>query len=604
MRLTQPRVGDVPLAAWTRWQELQEEEALIRKSVVADQVGTEIPMFYGTTKNFIINPSNVGTGILSRMVETDDTVSTAVQFRNMMVLGKIGEYHHDDPAIKNFVNDFLGNLDGQTWAEAMESILSSVAFGFSTSEIMFGLDNALNKVPVRIATYHPSTLAFEADASGVVTPDGIIQFVLQTSQISNANNFFATIQNGYNVRNPFTTPVDRLLPKRLPFFYQYGLTRIPRNKVIHHVNWRGMSFGSPYGKTPVRTAHLAWQLKVFFLKQLGIAGKKAASPTIWGTAPSSQMNVEVTRGDGRKEKVTPREALRLMLADREQDDALITGPDKDGYHIEAIQNQANLDGMLNSINAFNVWIFRCFLMPSLIMTDGSAGSRSLGDKHFQIVDRVSEHEADKFGKHLVNELVRRPVIENFGLRKDYGSFKQRPQSIEERERMANLFGTLTDRGYMSPAEKTDYDYARSSLHLPEGEGGSYKIRPDEVDPENPQVDQDGNPIEVRRSTGEEPQGDPAKQNGDSDHPGAELDDLQDSALNGAQITSLVDIVSKVASKELPRQSAIEIIVHSFNMDRVVAEKIVGDAGRGFTIESHESDPNDSPDEPKSKSDEE
>jgi hypothetical protein len=568
----------IPPQALERIEALQAEEEILEKSV-AHQTGTSIPTLFADAATFIVNPSNVGTGILSRMVETDDTVSSAVQFKTLMVLAKIGEYHHEDAEIADFVNDFLSKLKRPTWQQTMESMLSATAYGFSVSETVFGLNKKLQKVPVRIPTYHPSTLAFETDPFGNVTEQGILQFIHQFNQYSNPNNMWQKISYGFQVKNPFTTPTDRLMPTRIPFVSNYGMARIPRNKVVHHVNLAGLSFGSPYGKTAVRTAHLPWQLKVFFMRQMGIAGKRASTPTLWGTAPMGTNNVlykspDAPKGD-KGELLSPAQALKAMLSDRETDDAIVTGTDKDGYHLEALTNTANMDGFLNVINNLDVRMFRCFLLPSLVMTDGSAGSRALGDKHFQIVDHISSIEADNFGQTVINDLIERVIIENFGEQNDYGKFTKRPQSVEERERLANMFGTLTTSGIMKTHVPEDMDYMRSSLSLPKDADKSFDIDPDAISV-NTQVGPDGKTIEQtpdQDGHSEKPEG--------SSHDASATEKPQDSALNGAQVSSLVDVVKSVAGGELPRESAIEIIMHAYNMTKEQAEKILGNAGAGF-----------------------
>jgi hypothetical protein len=52
---------------------------------------------------------------------------------------------------------------------------------------------------------------------------------------------------------------------------------------------------------------------------------------------------------------------------------------------------------------------------------------------------------------------------------------------------------------------------------------------------------------------------------------------QDAALNGAQVTALADLVKAVAAGELPAESAIEIIIVGFPVDRAVATKMVNAA---------------------------
>lgn len=56
---------------------------------------------------------------------------------------------------------------------------------------------------------------------------------------------------------------------------------------------------------------------------------------------------------------------------------------------------------------------------------------------------------------------------------------------------------------------------------------------------------------------------------------------QDTALNGAQVSSLLQIVGQVAAGQLPRDSALEIMVAAFNMSHDQADKILGSVGAGF-----------------------
>lgn len=65
------------------------------------------------------------------------------------------------------------------------------------------------------------------------------------------------------------------------------------------------------------------------------------------------------------------------------------------------------------------------------------------------------------------------------------------------------------------------------------------------------------------------------------------DNVQQQALNGAQVTSLVDIVEKVAAGTLPRDSAINMIVMAFNVKPEDAERVLGTAGKGFEPKKEE-----------------
>jgi hypothetical protein len=61
------------------------------------------------------------------------------------------------------------------------------------------------------------------------------------------------------------------------------------------------------------------------------------------------------------------------------------------------------------------------------------------------------------------------------------------------------------------------------------------------------------------------------------------DELKKTALNGAQVTSLVDVVQQVASGNLPRKSGLEIIKTAFQLSDADANRILDKAGAGFKI---------------------
>lgn len=57
-----------------------------------------------------------------------------------------------------------------------------------------------------------------------------------------------------------------------------------------------------------------------------------------------------------------------------------------------------------------------------------------------------------------------------------------------------------------------------------------------------------------------------------------IDDVQKTALNGAQVTSMVDTVRAAANGEIPRDSAVAILRVGFRLDTTEAEEIMGSVG--------------------------
>lgn len=56
---------------------------------------------------------------------------------------------------------------------------------------------------------------------------------------------------------------------------------------------------------------------------------------------------------------------------------------------------------------------------------------------------------------------------------------------------------------------------------------------------------------------------------------------EDIVLNGAQVTSMVTIVSQVAAGALPRESGLNMLLAAFPLTKQQAERILGEAGQGF-----------------------
>ena len=74
--------------------------------------------------------------------------------------------------------------------------------------------------------------------------------------------------------------------------------------------------------------------------------------------------------------------------------------------------------------------------------------------------------------------------------------------------------------------------------------------------------------------GQAPQKDTAMTAPPSENP-AEL------SLNGAQVSSMVEVIAKVATGELPRDSGIAILKAAFSLTDAPAEEIMGSVGKGF-----------------------
>ena len=72
------------------------------------------------------------------------------------------------------------------------------------------------------------------------------------------------------------------------------------------------------------------------------------------------------------------------------------------------------------------------------------------------------------------------------------------------------------------------------------------------------------------------------------------ENVQAQALNGAQVASLVEVLTLVATGQIPRASGVEIIMAAFPIDADTVERMMGEIGRGFKPETVAADAGNSP----------
>lgn len=129
-----------------------------------------------------------------------------------------------------------------------------------------------------------------------------------------------------------------------------------------------------------------------------------------------------------------------------------------------------------------------------------------------------------------------------------------------------------DRAVISPSE------VAASRFAP-GLGGDIIIDPDEPRPDEDADDPDETGDDIDPTP--EPEAEP------TDEGEAMPEEAVDptTALNGAQVTAMLDIVGRVALGELPRETGVEIIAAAFPLDREAAGRVMGEVGKTFFVET-------------------
>ena len=72
-----------------------------------NQRGTSIPALFNTVYKFIQNPSSVSVETFKRMIDTDDTIGSGVDFLTTCLAARLGPYTHTNKEIAKWVNERL-----------------------------------------------------------------------------------------------------------------------------------------------------------------------------------------------------------------------------------------------------------------------------------------------------------------------------------------------------------------------------------------------------------------------------------------------------------------------------------------------------------------
>lgn len=443
---------------------------------LVDQRGTNIPALYNQVYRFIQNPSTVSVETFKRMIDTDETCGSGVDFLTTCLAARIGKYTHKSKEISEWVNARLNEIDGG-WINTLKECLSASWAGFSVGEKVWA--NTVNGfVPKKIVQLPPGTIIFETERTGELTPDGILQY--QRNYNPSLASTGAGYLFGFVSQSPSITSRpdiyaklgDFPFPLRSPNIYSYLSIRIPTRKCIHYAFDAQGKFGSPYGRSLLRRAYKHWVVKDGILQMMSIALDRKGTPLqVWYVDPNAtfidpkqvQQGVDLT---GQNVGVNAMKLAKAALKNVHNDSVVIL-PGKKGQFMEGdfINQQSNAQDFIAALNYADTRIMRALLLPALVMSGGDgAGSYALGQEHAKTFDKILDGVNSGFVQVLLRQLVREMIAYNFprsAWEKDgIGEFGQRELSTEERKAEMECIETAVNLGAIDINDLNDLNQVR------------------------------------------------------------------------------------------------------------------------------------------------
>lgn len=285
------------------------------------------------------------------------------------------------------------------------------------------------------------------------------------------------------------------------------------------------------GVSVLRPCYGAWLRKNEFLKLLAAGIEKYAIPTPILMVPAEKATSE--------EFDNAVEALECYTSNQS---AYLTYPE--GWDLKTNPVTFDADKVRRIIDAENLEMVNSILASFLLLGQGGAGSfalsKDLSNFFAQGLQAAADHVSEVFDKKILQDVLdlNKP---NQKLLCSLRCDNLRDNADQE---FANTLRALVDSGIVLKDQSLE-DFIREK----------YKYPKKEVEAQEVAVSATGS----------------AKT-------------IQESAMNGAQIASMVQVVQAVASNTLPRDSAKRILERAFQLNSDEAESLLGEAGKSFEIE--------------------
>lgn len=470
-------IDDVPPNVKSELKNRYDELTALETEQV--QIGTSVPQLYGSLSRFVANPSTVSVETYKRMQDTDDTVGSGIDFLNLALIARFGDYKHPSQEVQAFVRRAISRMEG-SWHSNLDEMFSAEWNGFSVTEQQWKQESDFDGypafVPSKLVTYPPLTLVFAVNRHGEVLPDGIYQY--QRFHNTFYNSYVYGIRNGdLDGYRPdlFASIGDYPYPIRIAADLTYLTVKIPKDKCIHLTSSSTGKFNNPYGRSILRRAYKHWVSKDAYLKMRLIAMDRKGTPLMVGyAAPNDTVLATVENRDPHNPH---HQAQRADLAMAEifkklHNSSFITLPGRKGetYEIEAIQVQGDMIGFKDAIDDCNRGIMRSLLLPPLVLGGDGGGSYSLGQEHNKIFKQVVDGKLKVYKQGIIDQFISKIVLKNFPAsayeRDGFGEFLLEDYDPEVMTQLASVYHELTDTGYMSPSAQEDFDMVREKMGLP------------------------------------------------------------------------------------------------------------------------------------------
>lgn len=365
--------------------------------------------------SLVWNPDFVTVEQYRKMIDSDEVVYYGLELLKTSIIRRLGEYTHSNPEIEAHVRMSFAGMRGTFWAAAMQ-MLSCLGYGYSVTEIVWKYSDGKLLLD-SLQTLKPESVLFDISTDGA--DKNSVNLVCQRIGIE-----------------------EKVLPSSKLIVYSH--------------NAEG---ADPYGRSKLRSAYKSWFIKDEVLKNWAICSEKYGTPYTIG---KSDANERVKKPGGLV--VSALEYVGELLDSLSSKGSLSVSK---GTDIEIVYPSRNFgEDFRIFIEYLNKSIFRALQIPSLLTDVGdTGGSYSLGQEHKRLFIQSVDFILFELIDVLLDQLVRKMIVYNFGEQDDYGDFSIASADPEAEKLLSEIAEKLINTGLADLSRLDDYNKLRAQFGL-------------------------------------------------------------------------------------------------------------------------------------------
>jgi hypothetical protein len=215
---------------------------------------------------------------------------------------------------------------------------------------------------------------------------------------------------------------------------------IPIEKCFVLVNGTGI-----YGKSKFRRIYREWKFKKEAYKWFARGSERTSSPLLVGKVSNISGFMDTFEG-----------GWNVGVAGiRKDEDIKMLSPGSDMS-----------DSFIKIMNFLNKTIYLTLAIPQLILEASTTGAYALSETHMDMFKDNARDLATGLAEDIIQQIVSRILLYQFGIVDDNGSFDVRPTPTpEDLQKFSNIFKTLIDAAILDPQE----EFIRDTMRLPKKE---------------------------------------------------------------------------------------------------------------------------------------